>query len=169
MNGGTPSLNPLQSLANRSLQAALNRAIAGDERNRGIRASAYHRDMFGNSTVVFNLKDLSGSQSRLDVFRVLLDFAHEIQDQTFESVELAFRGEARFKLDGSYFRTLGKERHTQNPAFTIRTFPENAKTPTGRRAFPEWEGGILGVLNKQMEDFNDLHDQWYLDAIKRSL
>jgi hypothetical protein len=34
------------------------------------------------------------------------------------------------------------------------------------RAYPEWTGGALGVLSKQMEDFSDVHDKWYLDDLQ---
>ncbi|MEX1366005.1 MAG: hypothetical protein AB1Z98_22955 [Nannocystaceae bacterium] len=32
----------------------------------------------------------------------------------------------------------------------------------GSRAFEQWEGGVLGVLNEQMQDLRQLHQQWYL-------
>jgi len=33
--------------------------------------------------------------------------------------------------------------------------------PGGSRAYSGWIGGVLGVLEKQMEDFNDFHKKWY--------
>ena len=168
LRGSKASINPFQSLANTGLQAKLDRAIEFDHRNVGIDVSVYYRDVFDKSVVVFDLQDVSGSNSRLDVFRVLLDFAEKMQDNYCDTVELAFRGETKFKLDGFYFRTLGRERDFQNPAYTIRTFPENLKAPSGLSAYPEWTGGLIGVLNKQMEDFNDFHDKWYLDELKYS-
>jgi hypothetical protein len=44
----------------------------------------------------------------------------------------------------------------------MRTFSENLVTPDGQRAFPVWTGGLLGVLQKQMEDFNEFHQRWYI-------
>lgn len=165
LRGSKPSINPLQSLANSGLQSGLDRAIEFDHRNLGMDVSVYYRDTFAKSVVVFDLQNISGTNSRMDVFRLLLDFAEKMQGEYFETVILAFRGEEKFMLDGFYFRTLGRERNTQNPAYTIRTFPENLKTPTGLSAYPEWTGGLIGVLNKQMEDFNDFHDKWYLDDL----
>lgn len=167
MKGGAPSINPLQSIANSELQSALNRAISDDPRNRGLNASAYYQDVFAKSVIVFDLKDVSGG-SRLDVFRLFLDFASNAKDEYCETVAIAFRGRVRFKMDGAYFRELGRERNHENPVYVIRTFPENLRTPDGARAYPEWSGGLLGVLNKQMNDFNDVHDKWYLDALKYS-
>jgi len=169
MKGGKSSINPVQSIANSKLQSAVDRATKSDVRNEGIKVSAYYRNAFDKSVIVFDLQEISGSKSRLDVFRLLLDFAVEVQAEQCEWVELALRGRTRFKLEGSYFRQLARERSYQNPAYTIRTFPENLKTPTGGRAYPEWTGGLLGVLNKQMEDFNDFHDKWYLDDLRHTL
>lgn len=44
--------------------------------------------------------------------------------------------------------------------YLIRTFPENVKNLDGSPAFSTWEGGLLGVTNRQMEDFNAFMRQW---------
>jgi len=36
---------------------------------------------------------------------------------------------AKFVLEGDYFQTLGKEYGTQNPVYTMRTFPEKLNSP----------------------------------------
>ena len=163
--GSRVSINPLQSLANAELQAEVNQIIESDYRNAGIDVSAYYRDTFSKSVVVFDLQGISGTNSRLDVFRVFLDFAAKRKDSPHEAIELAFRGKTKFKLAGEYFETLGREREFQNVVYTIRSFPQNLTTPSGLRAYPEWTGGLIGVLNKGIEDFNDFHDKWYLDEL----
>lgn len=166
LHGTRPSLNPIQSVRNVALQSACDRVIQLDERNQGVRVAAYFRHPFNTTVMVFDLEDVSGRNSRSDVFRVLIDFAEAVKEKPVEEVELAFRGMTRFTMSGSHFRKLGEERRTQNPMYTIRTFPENLKTPDGRRAYPEWTGGILGVVNQQMEEFNDVHDKWYLESLR---
>lgn len=166
LRGSTSSVNPLQLVANMTLQRQLDRAIADDPRNAGIKASAYYRNAFDRSVLVFDLHEVSGERNKLDVFRVLLDFAAATTDTTCETVELAFHGKTRFQMDGDYFRTLGRDRSTENPAYTIRTFPEHLRTPSGARAFQQWTGGVLGVLAEQMKDFNEMHDQWYGSATR---
>ena len=49
----------------------------------------------------------------------------------------------------------------------MRTFPENVYRPDGARAFDSWTGGVLGVLGKQMEDFNEFHKQWYIEDLRK--
>ncbi len=115
--------------------------------------------------MVFDLHDISGEKSRLDVTRVLLQFAERIQDQRFDRAILAFQGSPRFVLEGAYFQELGAEYQTQNPAYTLRTMPQNTYNLDGTAAFSTWEGGLLGVLGRQMEDFGELHDRWYLTEL----
>ncbi len=169
LTGTRPSVNPGQSIANSRLQSLMNQVIQADVRNSGIDVKTFYRDAFSKSVIVLDIQNITGSVSRIDVFRVLLSFAEEIKDEQFTSIELSFRGETRFIIQGSYFRTLGHEREIQNPVYTIRTFPEKLKTPEGNNAYPEWSGGMLGVLNKQMEDFNDFHDKWYLEDVGYTL
>lgn len=152
---------------NHAVNAPLQKVIHDDRRNEGVTANAHYNGL-DFSTLVFDLKDISGTTSRADVFRVFLHYAHAMKDDKFESVVLAFRGTPKFMITGSYFRKLGEEFDFQNPVYTIRTFPENLQTPDGERAFPVWEGGVFGVVQAQMEDFNKFHDQWYLnDMLKR--
>ena len=161
--GSQPSINPVQTIANSKLQSTVDGLIDFDSRNAGIEVRSYYRNTFDRSVAVFDLHSVSGSQSRLDVFRVFLDFAEALQEQSFEWVVLAYKGDPRFKIEGSYFNQLGQERDWQNPTYTIRSFPENLRTLPGARAYPEWTGGLFGVLEHQMKDFNDFHSKWYLD------
>jgi hypothetical protein len=103
-----------------------------------------------------------------DVFRVFLQFAQAERSREFKSVELAFRGHPRFRIDGKYFKQLGEEFGTENPVYTMRTFPENLSRPDGSRAYPTWTGGWIGVAGKQMQDFNDFHRQWWMQDLLAS-
>ena len=152
---------------NHTINGPLQKVISDDSRNKGVEAKAYYGNM-RLSILVFDLTNISSSNSRLDVFRVLLQFAQALKDKRFDSVQLAWRGKVKFVVSGEYFQKLGQEYDTQNPMYTIRTFPENLRTVAGERAFSEWEGGIFGVLKAQMDDFNHFHDQWYLDELSRS-
>jgi hypothetical protein len=169
LTGTKPSINPVVAVGNIQLQSAANQAVKKDYRNGGVEFSAYYKSDFSQSVLVLDLQKVSGTNSKADVFRVLLDIAQEMKDESFETVELSHAGTAKFILDGVYFRQLGVERGYQNPAYTLRTFPENLRTPTGTPAYGQWTGGIIGVLNQQMKDFNDFHDKWYLDDLRAGL
>lgn len=134
-----------------------------DSRNSGIEVDLHYKNYINPKVLVFNLKNVSNDKAVADVFRVLLQTTSELKEKDFETVELAFQGTTKFKLNGSYFKELGIEYDTQNPVYTMRTFPKNLMDITGKSVYGEWTGGLLGVLNKQMEDFNEFNRKWYLE------
>lgn len=146
-----------------SLQKPLSDVIDSDPRNEGIKFSVHYAYYVSPSTLVINVKSVSGDKSAADVFRVLLQYAEKLSAKEFDRIELSSRGKAKFVLEGDYFKILGKEYETQNPVYTMRTFPENLYRPDGQRAFGSWTGGLLGVVGKQMEDFTEFHKQWYIE------
>lgn len=136
-------------------------ATAEDSRNEGINVAAYYRYGVLPTELVVDLWSVSADKSMADVSRVLLTIAREFKDREFDRVLLAWRGDARFAMQGTYFAKLGREFGTQNPVYTLRTMPENMLLLDGRPAFDTWTGGLLGVVGKQMEDLKDLHLRWY--------
>ncbi len=94
--------------------------------------------------------------------RMLFKAAEALQDKSFDSVVLAYRGETRLLMDGSYFHEIGATRQTQNPVYTMRTMQENLSNPDGTPAFEQWSGGWLSVLGKQLEDHNEFHRRWWV-------
>lgn len=148
-----------------TLQPKMKEVIKEDLRNDGIEISVHFKNYVDSSTIIYNLKSISDDKSMADVFRVFLQFAEKTYSSSTETntLELQFRGKTKFKITGDYFRMLGEEYSWQNPVYTMRTFPENLMNPDGSDAYPEWTGGWLGVMGKQVEDFNDFHKKWWLD------
>lgn len=150
------------SSEDRKLKALLDQVIAEDARNSGIDAAPYESRDHSRRILTFDIRRVSG-KSRLDVFRVLTQYAEKLSANglSYDEVQLACRGKVKFLLPGADFSTLGREYSWQNPMYTIRAFPEKLANPDGSKAFPAWTGGALGVLNKQMEDFTEFHNRWY--------
>lgn len=147
------------------LQSKMNEVIKDDFRNRGVKVSVHYGNYINPAVLIYDLKTISYEKSPLDVFRVFLQFADEVKFKKFKHVILSFRGKAKFMLSGDYFQKIGLEYSWQNPIYTIQTFSQNLMNPDGLLAYPEWTGGFLGVSLKQMEDFNDFNEKWYLDDI----
>ena len=143
-------------------------AIDSDPRNEGLVFYGYHDKLIVPSTIVIDLRDVSSTNSPADISRLLLQFAEKKKDNEYDRVFLSFRGERRFILTGEYFKTLGLEYGTQNPVYTMRTLPENVFNVDGTPAFGTWTGGLLGVLGKQMEDFNEFHRRWYIESLSKT-
>lgn len=152
-----------------ALQHPMNEVLESDPRNKGLEVSVHYQSYLNPSVLIYDLRRLSGTNSKVDVFRSFLQFAEKVNGKSFEKVELAFRGETKFVLDGEYFKELGRDYGTQNPVWTMNHFPEKLKLPDGTRAYETWTGGWLGVVGKQIEDFNDFHDKWYMREVLRDL
>jgi len=146
---------------NLQLKEKLDKITKNDPRNEGIEAIAYTQK--NGSILVFSIKNISPDKSQADVFRFFLQFSEVMKDYNFEIVKLACRKQEKFFIKGGYFKILGEEYSSQNPVYTIRTFPENVFNIDGTKAYESWVGGLIGVVKKQMEDFNDLNKKWYLD------
>jgi hypothetical protein len=131
--------------------------------NDGIEFSVNYGYYLDSSTLVFNVRQIAADKTPADVFRVLLQFAEKLSDKNFDHIKLYSKGKLKFTLKGSYFKKLGVEYSTQNPVYTIRTFPQNVYKPDGQKAFGSWTGGFIGVVSKQMQDFNEFNNDWYIE------
>lgn len=141
--------------------------LAQDSRNEKVTLWGYHRFALVPGTLVIDLRGMTNEAAMVDVLRAMLQSAEAQKETRYDKVLLAYRGTPKFQLDGGYFQRLGQEFETQNPIYTTRTLPENVFKLDGSPAFGTWTGGMLGVLNKQMEDFNQFSKDWYLeDAVK---
>jgi len=145
-----------------SVSRPLQQVLATDPRNQVVIARAHFSNWVDLDTLVFDLTGISGNATRMDVFRAFLQYAEAMKDRRFRKVILSAHGTGKFILDGDYFQELGKEFSGQNPMYTIRTFPIHVTAMDGSKPFSEYEGGILGVLQKEMEQFTEFSDQWYV-------
>jgi hypothetical protein len=141
-------------------------SISSDDRNQGIDFSVHYRNFISTNTLVFDLKKVPTDKTIADVFRVLLQTSAALKDRKFETVELSFQRKPKFTLKGEYFNQLGRHFDVQNPVYTMRTFPENVLDLKGQNVYSERMGGVLGVLTKQVEDFKDFHEKWYIADMK---
>ena len=144
-------------IANKPLQQVL----ANDPRNATVKEHAKFAGWFDLHTLVFEVDSVSGKATRMDVLRSFLQYAEAMKGHRVQKVILACRGVPKFQMDGSYFQQLGMEFSTQNPMYTIRTLPINVTAMDGSHPYVEYEGGVLGVLSKEMEQFGDFSDRWY--------
>ena len=141
----------------------LSQVLESDRRNSGINIRAHYGHYIQPKVLAIDIRHVSGEKSAADVFRVFLQYASKLKEKSFDTVLLQSKGKTKFVLEGDYFKELGDEYGTQNPVYTMRTFTEHVYTPDGKEAFGTWTGGLLGVLNKQMEDFSEFHKKWYVE------
>jgi hypothetical protein len=144
-------------------QKPLQRVLTADPRNRVVEATAHLDGWIDTHTLVFDLTNVSGESSNMDVFRVLVQYAQAMQSHRVDKVILAAFGEKKFALAGDYFQQLGREYATQNPVYTVRTLPHHVVAMDGTLPFPEVAGGWLYVLPKELQDFKTFNERWYVD------
>ena len=132
-----------------------------DVRNQSVDFSLHSR---GNN-LDFCVHNLSGETNAMDVFRVLLHAADNFKNRQFEKVRLCFRNETRFVLDGADFLIIGQDFETQNPMYTVRTFPEKLFLPDGQAAYESHSGGLFYLMRVQMDDFHDMNGVWYMNEL----
>ena len=152
-----------------SLQRHMNSVLNDDSRNKGISVRVHYKWFVNIAEIKYDLRGMSGENSTLDVNRVMLQFSEKIKDKKYKKIYLSHKSEDKFYFEGDYFKNLGQEYGEQNPIYTLRTMPENVYTLNGDHAYSRWEGGWLGVMNKQMEDLNEFAKDWYLDDIVRDM
>lgn len=147
------------------LQRHMTNVLTEDPRNTGIKVWVHYKWFINPTQLKYDLRSVSGSNSPLDVNRVMLQFAEKVKDREFKKVYLSYKGNDKFYLKGNYFQNLGKEYEFQNPIYTLRTIPENVYELDGNLKYGSWEGGWLGIMGKQMEDLNSFAKHWFVDDL----
>lgn len=141
-------------------------AVERDMRDERFALTAHYGNYVEPSHLTLDMRNVE-SISPVGAFRALFDAADTLAaaGRRFDHVTLAYNGQPRFILSGDDFHTLGVERSGgQNPIYMIRTLPEKLRLPDGTtHAYGTWEGGIFGVLAKQMNDATDAGKAWVRD------
>lgn len=137
-------------------------ALEADSRNSGYTIHAHYGYYVDPTTLILDLSDASHA-SAIDLFRGIFQSADALhgRGRTFRKVVLANRRKEIFLMDCVKFDALGSEfGNGENPVYMIRTLPENLLLPDGTHAFGRWEGGVLGVLTRQMTDVSEVARAW---------
>jgi hypothetical protein len=148
-------------LNNFQLRSKMDFVILMDSRNKGVEVEVYYESPFNYRVIVYDMKGVSRDKSFADVFRLFLQFADRMQGSDLDYVKLAYQGRVKYILTDEDFKLVGLQYSLgENPVYIIRTFPEKLLLLNGRNAFPKWEGGLLAVTAKQLEDFNTFMKTW---------
>lgn len=150
-----------------NLQKKLNKVLIEDSRNKGINVFCHYNNFIDSDVIIFNIWDVGGDNSMVDVDRVFLQFSEIMKNEKFKKVVFSYKFKNKFYLKGDYFKELGEEYSFQNPGYTIRTLPENIYNMNDEITFPKSTGGWLGILNDQMENHNNFHRMWYMNDLQK--
>jgi hypothetical protein len=134
--------------------------LAEDSRNSVFTLEAHYGE--NSRILVLDLREVR-SAAPADLWRGVFQSAETLHaaGMDFDQVVLARSGEPVYVMTGADFDTLGAEfQDGQNPVYLLRTLPEKLDRPDGQQAFSTWEGGLLGVAGKQMEDVTTAAEEW---------
>ncbi|CUB04077.1 hypothetical protein [Marinomonas fungiae] len=142
----------------KNYQGVIEDIIESDSRNQGVEVTLESK----RNDLWFCVKSLEDFVGPMDVFRVFLQSAGRLKEESFDSVKLCYGNAEKFSLPGTQYSVMGKQLETQNIMYTIRTFPKKLALPTGSPAFEKHRGGVLYEMKWQMRDFKSMNEQWYL-------
>lgn len=140
----------------------VSQTMEAGSRNSGIELTGHFKYRLVSSTLVLDLHG-SVSASAAALFRTLFQAADALhrEERAFDEVLIARNGVTVFVIGGRDFDEIGRASGAgENPLYLLRTLPEKLRRPDGSRAFGEWEGGILGVTARQLEDVTKAASTW---------
>lgn len=135
------------------LQQPVDAILSRSDAFRGMKVSAHYEYWVVPGVVVYDLKDLTFRQSPIDIHTAFLEFASQLRDRKLKRVELSFRGEKRFTIDGSAFANLGSEYAARNLDYVLYTFPRLFRPV-----------GDVQPIDPEMTDreaLMEFHRRWY--------
>jgi hypothetical protein len=150
------------------LQRPLEQVLSVDNRNAGLLVAVHLQHYTNPRIVVFDVRNIAGTNSRLDILRAFLIFAEQQQSRQFDSAELDCRGRPRFWMHGDYFRELGREYETANPIQTSLALPAHVYGADGRALYAPPDQGLYG-LSAGVQHFIEFMDRWCFRDLAASI
>ena len=131
------------------LQEPVNDILKESSAFQGMKVSAHYQYYVVPGVVVYDLEGLTARQTPLDVQTALLEFAKKVKEKRYSRVDLAYRGQHKFSIDGASFMKLGREYANRNFDYVLYKFPRLLRGETNTPA---------GTDRDALLEF---HRQWY--------
>ena len=106
------------------LQEPMNQVLKENSAFSGMHVSAHYEYWIIPGVIVYDLRDLSVRQTPIDVHTAFLEFAQRLKDRKYTRVQLSYRGNTKFEIDGASFRELGNEYAKRNFDYVLYKFPQ---------------------------------------------
>jgi hypothetical protein len=135
------------------LQEPVNDILKENAAFKGMEVSAHYQYWVVPGVVVYDLKQLSMSQTPIDVHTAFLEFARRVKEKRYSRVELSYRGTKKFSIDGASFAKLGEEYSKQNFDYVLYSFAQLFKAPDGKPA--------LDRAVRDRDALLEFHKRWY--------
>ncbi len=110
--------------------------------------------------IVFDVRSLKDDSRLIDPLHLLMQFGYTIKDTSIDHLSIAAGGEEVYRLEKSDLDELARQYELEARIWAFDHWPERLRKPDGERAFESWSGGVLGVMQGQMEDLKEALKTW---------
>jgi hypothetical protein len=135
------------------LQEPVNDILRENAAFHGMKVSAHYQYWVVPGVVVYDLEGLSFRQTPIDVHTAFLEFARKMKEKRYSRVDLSYRGERKFTIDGASFMKIGEEYAKRNFDFVLYTFPTLFRAADGKPA--------IDANDQDREALLQFHRRWY--------
>jgi hypothetical protein len=132
------------------LQEPVNDILKENGAFSGMKVSAHYQYYVIPGVVVYDLEGISVRQTPIDVQSAFLEFANKVKEKRYSRVDLAYRGERKFSIDGASFMKLGQEYANRNFDYVLYEFPRLFRGDTNTPSKASDRDALL-----------EFHRQWY--------
>lgn len=116
------------------LQQPINDILKQNNAFQGMEVSAHYKYWVVPGVVVYDLRTLTARQTPLDVHTAFLEFAKQLKEKRYRRVDLSYRGDRKFTIEGASFTKLGEEYTRRNFDYVLYSFPRLFKPPVREEA-----------------------------------
>jgi hypothetical protein len=131
------------------LQEPVNDVLEQNAAFSGMKVSAHYQYYVIPGVVVYDLEGLSVKQTPMDVQTALLEFAKKVKEKRYSRVDLAYRGEHKFSIDGASFMKLGQEYANRNFDYVLYKLPRLLR------------GANAPIPGDERDALLEFHRRWY--------
>ena len=135
------------------LQEPVNDILQENSAFHGMKVSAHYQYWVVPGVVVYDLKGLSVRQTPIDVHTAFLEFARKMKEKRYSRVELSFRGNTKFSIDGASFMQIGEEYAKRNFDYVLYKVP--------RLLEPAGETKPIDAATDDRDALLQFHRRWY--------
>lgn len=135
------------------LQEPVNDILRENAAFRGMKVSAHYEYWVVPGVIVYDLKALSFRQTPIDVHTAFLEFAKTLKEKRYSRVDLSYRGDKKFSVDGAAFARLGQEYANRNFDYVLYSFPRLFRPAEGTKP--------IGPETSERDALLEFHRRWY--------
>lgn len=135
------------------LQEPVNDILKENAAFRGMEVSAHYEYYVVPGVVVYDLRGLSFRQTPIDVHTAFLEFAKQLKEKRYKRIDLSYKGEKKFEIDGASFARLGSEYAKRNFEYALYSFPRLFHAAAGTPPLAQQTASRDALL--------EFHRRWY--------